>query len=162
VNEEMIFMLDENIQQFLEKMIEAENSIVQSVTDSVDAIENLAVKSALKGISLDSMKHADMYLSAIALLDKRRPPVDQEQFDKQRDLVSRHILMEEKVIEKIEEMMPKLKNEKISFLLRAILTDEKRHHKLLKKLHEFLVRGETITDEDWWDSIWKDVPGLWT
>jgi hypothetical protein len=46
--------------------------------------------------------------------------------------------------------------------LEAIMVDEKRHHKLLKQLLSILVRGETVTEGDWWDAIWGDVPGLWT
>ena len=43
-------------------------------------------------------------------------------------------------------------------LLNAILEDEKRHHGLLKQILEVLVKGETITEADWWDILWKDVP----
>jgi hypothetical protein len=42
--------------------------------------------------------------------------------------------------------------------LKAILSDEKRHHALLKKVLEILVRGETITDKEWWDVLWENVP----
>jgi len=46
----------------------------------------------------------------------------------------------------------------VKLLLTAILADEKRHHELLKQVLEILVRGETITEEDWWDILWKNVP----
>jgi len=38
------------------------------------------------------------------------------------------------------------------------LADEKRHHELLKMVLEILVRGETITEADWWELLWKNVP----
>jgi hypothetical protein len=38
------------------------------------------------------------------------------------------------------------------------LEDEKRHHELLKMVLEILVRGEAITEADWWDLLWKNVP----
>ena len=155
-------MSDEKVKRFLETMIKSENGIVKLINDSVDAIENLAVRSALKGVSYDSMKHAEIYRSAIALLDERRPTVDEGQFDAQRDLLSRHITIEEKLIQELEGVMPQVEDEKVSFLLEVVLNDERRHHKMLKRLHEFLVRGETITEEDWWDAVWRDVPGLWT
>jgi hypothetical protein len=155
-------MSDEEVKKFLDAMIKSENCIVKSINDSVGAIENLAVRSALKGVSYDSMKHAEIYHSAMALLDVRRPAVDEGRFDAQRDLLSRHIKMEERLIQELERMMPRVEDEKVSFLLGVVLNDERRHHKMLKRLHEFLVRGETITEEDWWDAIWKDVPGLWT
>jgi fructose-1,6-bisphosphatase/sedoheptulose 1,7-bisphosphatase-like protein len=58
--------------------------------------------------------------------------------------------------------MPKIENQKLKLLMKAIMADEKRHHKLLTNLHEIIVKGETITEGDWYDAIWGDVPGLWT
>jgi rubrerythrin len=66
--------------------------------------------------------------------------------------------MESELIKKIGKKLPSIENEKVRLLLNAILTDEKRHHKLLKEVLEILVRGETITEEDWWDVLWKNVP----
>jgi fructose-1,6-bisphosphatase/sedoheptulose 1,7-bisphosphatase-like protein len=72
--------------------------------------------------------------------------------------VEKHIHLEEELIEKISRTTPNIENKKVQLLLNAILLDEKRHHKLLKEVLEILVRGETITDEDWWDVLWKNVP----
>lgn len=149
------------IKNFFEKMVRAEKAIVSSLDESLDDIENVAVRSALRGISFDSMKHAELYLSAIELLTERRPVLGGEQLDKQRDIVSRHIKMEEELIKSLEKNMKSIDNNKISFLLEAILKDERRHHGLLRRLHEVLVKGETVTEEDWWDATWRDVPGLW-
>ena len=154
-------MSSEEIKKFFEKMVRAEKAIVSSLDESLDDIDNVAVRSALRGISFDSMKHAELYLSAIDLLTERRPVLGGEQLDKQRDIVSRHIKMEEELIKSLEKIMKSIDNNKISFLLEAILKDERRHHVLLRRLHEVLVKGETVTEEDWWDAAWRDVPGLW-
>lgn len=154
-------MSSAEIKKFFEKMVRAEKAIVSSLDESLDDIDNVAVRSALRGISFDSMKHAELYLSAIDLLTERRPVLGGEQLDKQRDIVSRHIKMEEELIKSLEKIMKSIDNNKISFLLEAILKDERRHHVLLRRLHEVLVKGETVTEEDWWDATWRDVPGLW-
>ena len=154
-------MSGDEIKKFFEKMVRAEKAIVSSLDESLDDIDNVAVRSALRGISFDSMKHAGLYLSAIDLLTERRPVLGGEQLDKQRDIVSRHIKMEEELIKSLEKIMKSIDNNKISFLLEAILKDERRHHILLRRLHEVLVKGETVTEEDWWDATWRDVPGLW-
>jgi len=65
---------------------------------------------------------------------------------------------EAELIEKIGKVIPTLKDEKVKLLLEAILSDEKRHHELLKMVLEILVKGETITETDWWDILWKNVP----
>ncbi len=154
-------MVDERLPIFLESMIDAENAIVKSVEESLEELGNYAVEAALKGISLDSLKHAMLYGSALAILTESRTPLDETQLDRQRELVKRHITMEERVIARLEEMIPRVENEKVSFILETIIADERRHHKVLLNVQELLVRGETVTEEDWWDAVWGDVPGLW-
>jgi len=143
---------------FLEKQVTVENEIVNSVNRTLDEIRNPAVNGVLKGISLDSMKHAEMYGAAIRLLTNVLPVLTQENLDKQRELVQKHIRMEAELIGKIKKTMPSIENKKVVLLLNAILIDEKRHHELLKRVLEILVQGETITEEDWWDVLWKNVP----
>jgi rubrerythrin len=144
--------------KFLKDQIKVENKIVDSLNKSLPDIGNPAVKGVLKSISLDSVKHADMYGSAVTLLTMVSKALTQENLDKQKDLVEKHIQMELELIQKIGKELPNVKDKKVALLLEAILSDEKRHHELLKKVLEILVRGETITEADWWDMLWKDVP----
>jgi len=146
---------------FMTMQVEIEDEIVSSLNRSLEGIRNQAVRSALKGISLDSVKHADMYRSAITLLTHRTPALEEEQLDMQTDLVKRHIEMEERLIERLNRMIPRVGNEKVSLLLKAIVADEKRHHELLKRVLRVLVRGETITEDNWWDLVWRDVEELY-
>lgn len=149
---------DAEIVNFLRRQIEIENKIVELASTSSREIRNLAVKGVLKGISLDSVKHADMYKAAIELLTGVPPALTQEHLDKQTDLVKEHIKLEKKVIEKIEKAMPSIESDEVRLLLNSILSDERRHHELLNKILKILVRGETITEEDWWDILWREVP----
>jgi bacterioferritin (cytochrome b1) len=121
-------------------------------------IKNPAVKGVLKGISLDSLKHAEMYSSAIDLLTSFPQALTEGTLDKQRDLVEKHIQLEAEIIKKLNEAIPKIQNEKVKLLLDAILEDEKRHHALLQRVLKILVKGETITDKEWWDVMWENVP----
>ena len=151
-------MVSKELVSFLNEQIKIENKIVNSINKALGEIGNPAVKGVLKGISLDSVKHAEMYDAAVMLLTRVSQALSQEHLDKQRDLVEKHIRMEAELIEKINNVIPSIENEKVKLLLNAILWDEKRHHALLKKVLEILVHGETITEEDWWDVIWKNVP----
>ena len=121
-------------------------------------IGNPTVKGVLRGVSLDSVKHAQMYSSAVMLLTTVSKALTQENLDKQKDLVEKHIQMEAELIQKIGKTLPSVEDKKVRLLLEAILSDEKRHHELLKNVLEILVKGETITEADWWDMLWKDVP----
>jgi len=144
--------------KFFEKQVFLENEIVSSINKALAKIRNPAVRGVLKGISLDSVKHAEMYKAAIELLSTVPPALSQKEFDELLKFVKKHIADEEKAIIGMEEVMNQVEDEKIKLLLDAIFADEQRHHKLLNVVMEMLVKRETITDEDWWDILWKNVP----
>ena len=143
---------------FMKAQIKVENEIVDSLNSALVEVKNPPVKGVLKGISLDSVKHAEMYAAATELLTSVSQALSQEHLDKQKALVEKHIHMEAELIKKIRKVLPTVENEKVKLLLNAILADEKRHHELLKMVLEILVRGETITEADWWELLWKNVP----
>ena len=142
----------------MKRQIGIENEIVHSLNSALTNIHNISVKGVLKGISLDSVKHAELYASAIELLTSTSQALQQEHLDEQRKLVEKHIELEAELIEKLNKVVPTIESRKVRLLLEAILTDEKRHHELLKMVLEIIVRGETITEDDWWDVLWKNVP----
>ncbi|MEM3700005.1 MAG: ferritin-like domain-containing protein [Candidatus Bathyarchaeia archaeon] len=144
--------------EFMKRQIKVENEIVDSLNNALIDIKNPPVKGVLKGISLDSLKHAEMYAAATELLTRVSQAITQEQLDKQKAVVEKHIRMEAELIKKISNVLPTVEDEKVRLLLSAILEDEKRHHGLLKMVLEILVRGEAITEADWWDLLWKNVP----
>lgn len=144
--------------KFIEKQIEVENEIVRSLEEALRDLRNPAVKGVLKGISLDSIKHAEMYASALILLTTLTQALSEEQLERHRALIERHIRIEAELIDKISNILPKVEDEKVKLLFMAILADEKRHHELLRRVLEILIRGETITEDEWWEVLWKNVP----
>ena len=153
--------MSDKLIKFFERQITLEDKIVESVHKAVDQIENEAVSTALKGVALDSKKHAMMYKSVISLMTTSSAALNEEQLDIQKKVIYDHIKMEEAVIVELQKVVPTIEDDKVGLILSGILKDEERHHKLLKTLYEILVRGESVTEGDWWDAIWGDVPGLW-
>jgi len=143
---------------FMKKQIENENAIVESVTEGTKSIKNPPVKAVLRGISLDSTKHAELYSSAITLLSTASQAMTQDNLDEQREIVEKHIKLEADLIKKLEKELPTIENKKVVFLLNSILMDERRHHAMLKTVLEIIVRGETITEDDWWKLLWEESP----
>jgi glutamate synthase domain-containing protein 2 len=143
---------------FLKNQITVENEIVASLDKALVDMKNPAVKGVLKGVSLDSVKHSELYSAAITLLTSASTALNQGHLDEQRALVKKHIDIEEKLIKKLQETLPTIENEKVVFLLKAILNDELRHHAMLKMVLEIIVHGETITEADWWKMLWENVP----
>lgn len=149
---------EKKLVEFIKKQILTEKEIINSVNSGIKNIKNPPVRGVLKGISLDSMKHAELYASAATLLTSVSQALTQENLDEQRALVEKHIKIEAELIKKLEDELPKIENKKVAFLLKAILADERRHHALLKKVLEIIVHAETITEEDWWKILWEEVP----
>lgn len=143
---------------FIKKQIAIENEIVRSLNKGVADMKNPPVRAVLKGISLDSVKHAELYAAAIKLLTDVSTALSQEDLDTQRSLVEKHIAMEAELIKKLERMMPNIENSKVKFLLNTIFMDEKRHHAMLKAILESIVRAETITEDEWWETLWAGSP----
>jgi rubrerythrin len=148
----------DSLLDFLKNQITVENEIVASLEKAVVDMKNPAVKGVLKGVSLDSEKHAELYLAAITLLTNASTALTQDNLDEQTALVKKHIEIEANLILKLKDMIPTIKNEKVVFLLNAILNDEVRHHEMLKMVLEIIVHGETITEADWWKMLWENVP----
>jgi len=142
----------------MKRQIIIEKEIVESLNKGIADIKNPPVRGVLKGISLDSVKHAELYSAAVTLLTKVSTALKQENLDAQRALVEKHIRMEAELIKKLEKIMPTIEKSKVKFLLNSILTDERRHHALLKTVLEIIVHGETITEADWWKMLWENVP----
>lgn len=149
---------EDNLLEFLKNQITVEKEIVASLEKPLAGMKNPAVKGVLKGVSLDSIKHAELYMAAITLLTSASTALTQEHLDEHRVLVEKHITIESNLIKKLEEKIPKIENKKVVFLLNAILSDERRHHEMLKTVLEIIVKGETITEEDWWKLLWENVP----
>jgi rubrerythrin len=147
-----------NLIDFLKNQIVVENEIVDSLEKALVGMKNPAVKGVLKGVSLDSVKHAELYSAAVTLLTSYSTSLTQDNLDQQRALIEKHIKIESELIKKLQVMIPNVEDKKVVFLLNSILADEIRHHAMLKMVLEIIVHGETITEEDWWKLLWENAP----
>ena len=102
--------------EFIKSQIVIEKKIVESINKALVGIKNPPVKGVLKGISLDSVKHAELYEAAYTLLTQTSTALAQEDLDKQRGIVEKHIQMEADLIEKIELKLPSVENKKVKLL----------------------------------------------
>ncbi len=70
----------------MKNQITVENEIVASLEKALVGMKNPAVKGVLKGVSLDSVKHAELYTAAITLLTQASTALNQDNLDEQRAL----------------------------------------------------------------------------
>lgn len=148
---------DDEIISFFKEQVELEHRIIKSVTDSLKTVRNPVVKQVLKAIALDSQKHAGIYTAAMSISAVTPALTDKEYRELER-ITAKHIKDEEKAISTLDQIMPKLEDQKVKLLLEAIASDERKHHELLKKVVDLIVKKEAITEEDWWEILWKNVP----
>jgi rubrerythrin len=142
---------------FFREQVGQEEEIVESINTALRKLKNPVVVSVLKGMSLDSLKHADMYKAAESIISVA-PAMSEDELDHLNEVVSWHITNEEKVMDKVNAFIERIKDKKIKFLLESIQADEKRHHELLKTIMDLVARAETITKDEWWEVLWKNVP----
>lgn len=149
---------DNNLLDFLKNQVVVEKEIVNSLEKALVGMKNPAVRGVLKGVSLDSIKHAELYTSAITLLTTTSTALAQGDLDEHKALIQKHIDIEAELINKLKKKIPEIENKKVVFLLNSILEDEIRHHAMLKMVQEIIIKGETITEDDWWSMLWEGSP----
>jgi rubrerythrin len=143
----------------IEDLSRIEQEHASNLSESVKELKNVVVQEILRGIAHDSRKHAGFYTSILSILKGESPAIGEEDYDRLEEVITEHIYMEERMMGEAKQLLDSLKDLRIRHLLTEIYDDEVKHHTLMKRILEAVVRREAIFEEDWWDAIWKDVPG---
>ncbi|WP_309492917.1 ferritin-like domain-containing protein [Candidatus Hecatella orcuttiae] len=146
----------ENLLGKLRKQEEFERVNAEFLSQTVAKMKNIVVKLLLHGIALDSLKHSDILNALIGLFSEPTALSDDERNMLEENL-QKHIEFEEKMLNEYAEIVEETENKEVKFLLEYILSDEKRHHQTIKEIMEQIVNRETITEEDWWEILYKDA-----
>ena len=141
---------------FYKKQIELEKLIIKTAEKSVSNVRNQLVKELIMSIALDSRKHASL-LSALIVMNTEVPPfIEEEKLDVLADNINKHIELEVKAIQTYKELLETIESEQEKLIVQAIYHDENRHHMLLKRIHELIVKQEAITEEDMFEFLKDD------
>lgn len=146
-----------NTDNFIE-MSEKEKIYAKSLSDLSNKIKHPALRAVFLAISSDSIKHSLLYQTLVQFLTSAQPVITQEEFDLVAKEIDNHIETEAQMIKFVEEIISKVNDARIKFILSAILSDEIVHHKLLVSIKDNLVKRELITEEDVWEAIWRESP----
>lgn len=145
----------EKLIQFLRKQIDLENVIAEEGIKSVEGIKNELVRELIRGIALDSMKHANMLRATIVLLSGAKIFLTEEERERISDQIKRHIELEKMAMETYSSLLDQALDEKVKLFLDYILKDEKKHHELLLRIDSMIVKAETLREKDAWDMFWR-------
>ena len=126
----------------LEKYQKVEISLAEAYENS--PIKSLA-KYLLKGLALDSRKHAHMLKAVTELEETREFISDQEKETLMKEL-KKHMEAEKKMLEQYRKFISEAKDSRVKSVLEHIAQDEERHHKMLKTFHDHLLAKEYELD----------------
>jgi rubrerythrin len=143
----------------MESMVKMEEDHAISLSASVEGLKNAVVREILRSIAHDSQKHAGLFTAISSLLKGESQVITEGDYDHLEAVMGKHIEVENRMMKEVKQLLETEKDSRVNHLLVEIYEDETRHHALMKRLLEAVIKRETIFDEDIWNMIWKDVPG---
>lgn len=149
----------------MDKINKVNNLIIQekkhasSLSTSVEGIKNVVVKEILRGIAQDSLKHAGFYSSIFSLLSKEAPVISEEDFESIEEVIKKHVEVETRMMTEAKNLLASEEDIRVQHLLKEIFEDEVKHHNLMKRLLDLVIKRETLFEQDVWDILWSDTPG---
>ena len=138
----------------IKKQIGNEEKAARSLLESGKKTENRIISLLFKQIALDSMKHAEMLRTILSLTEsfEKGNVAEKEDFTEALD---KHIMVERKMLQDFEEMIEFTEDIRIRFILQNIIADEKRHNKIMKRMHEIVFSDKKDDDKRWWDFLYR-------
>jgi rubrerythrin len=113
--------------------------------------KNIVPKLLFKGIELDSTKHAHMYATLIDMASGAT--ISKVEHYEMRKELERHVANEKVMLLQAQRIARSLADPRMKPLLKAILADERRHHKALSTLLKAIAVEEKVSEDDWWDFL---------
>ncbi len=149
----------QNLVSYFREEAKREREYSKRLEETAAKSHNIMLKTLMKAVSLDSLKHALIYETLADLLENPRLVTEKESEDIIRE-IEKHI---EEERESIEELHKLLEDERVKdnpaakFLIELMLRDENFHHALLKRLHDAVIKPLVFSESDYWDAVWKDA-----
>jgi len=147
-----------SLSEKMEKMADLEEKYAIKLDKDFRGWGNPAVDSLIETIALDSKKHAILYRTAAYILERRNLSITDIQYEGLEKSLKNHIETEEVMIQKVKELALKVDDKGAKNLLTEIYSDEVRHHPFMKNLLELVLKGQTITEEDVYNMVFRDLP----
>ena len=151
----MMFM---TLSEKLKKMAEMEEKYAIKLDKDFRGWGNPAVDALIETIALDSKKHAILYRTAAYLIEGKNLSIIDIQYDDMEKSLKKHIETEKLMIQNVSKYAEEVENIGAKNMLREIYVDEVRHHPFMKNLLELVLKGQTITEEDVFNLVFRDLP----
>jgi ferritin-like protein len=140
-------------------MVRMEKNHASSLSTSVDGLSNVVVREVLRSVAYDSQKHAGLYTAILSLLEGSQQAIVEEEYNQIEAVLKKRIEVESQMTQEVKQLLENGLDGRVKHLLIEIYEDEVRHHTLMMRLLEAVIKREAILKEDMWNMIWRDVPG---
>ncbi|MDH5459433.1 MAG: hypothetical protein OEW71_00145, partial [Candidatus Bathyarchaeota archaeon] len=134
----------QEFKMMIEERIENEKKAVRLLQDSMKKTNNAVIQLLLNQLALDSIKHEKMLRAVLQLLEfpsKEQFKCEGEEF---RKVIEKHVEVECEMLEDFEKIVDKTEDNRIRFILQDIISDEKKHHAIMKRVHELVCESEKV------------------
>jgi len=149
---------NEKLLIFFREQIKLENKIVNLAEENAKATDNVLISELIRGIALDSRKHANLLTAAIAMASGPTPLIEEQQMDVLGEHIKEHMKLEEEAIRTYKEQLKTVEDERMRLILQYLVNDEERHHALLTRIDKWIIQPQALTEDDLWEMLWKHAP----
>jgi len=139
----------------IEERIENEREAVRLLHDSMEKTNNTVIRLLLRQLALDSAKHEYMLRAVLELLEAPSKEQFKWEGEEFRKAIEKHVEVEREMLEGFEKIVDETDDKRVRFILQEIISDEKKHHAIMKRVHELVCEGEKVKDEKWWDFLFR-------
>ena len=154
----LLELQNKKLLSFFQEQIILEKKIVELAEANANATNNVLIAELIRGIALDSRKHANLLNAATAMASGPTPLIEEQQMEALGDHIKEHIKLEEEAIKTYKEQLITVKDERMQLILQYLLSDEQRHHALLTRIDKWIIQPQTLTEDDLWEMFWKHAP----
>jgi bacterioferritin (cytochrome b1) len=147
-----------SISEKMIEMAEVEEKYAIKLDKDFRGWGNPAVDALIEAIAYDSKKHAVLYRTAAYIEEGKNLSIIDIKYEDLEKNLKKHIETEEKMLKKVKELINNVENVGVKNLLIDIYSDEVAHHPFMKKLLELVLKGDTITEEDVFNMVFRDLP----
>ncbi len=145
----------QEFKKMIQKRMENERTAVKLLHDSIEKTENTVIRLLLYQLALDSTKHEHMLSAILELLETPAGEHFESEGEEFQRVIDKHVEVERRMLESFEDIVDKTQDSRVRFILQDIISDEKRHHAIMKRVHELVCQSEKVKDEKWWDFLFR-------
>ena len=148
-------MNKQSFRSMIEKRVRNEQEAAKLLYESTKKTNNTVISLFLYQLALDSEKHEHMLKAILSLMDSPSSVLTFGESEEFRKTIQKHQEMEHEMLENFKKIVDLTEDKRVRFILQNIISDEKRHHAIIKRVHQLVSEGDKIKDEKWWDFLYR-------